>query len=293
METLPNSNPQTDWREYIEKSPLYTRIAFSGQLYFYDSFYNSLKQIEVFCPNCKRERFFDRINYLQEYDFNTSFQYGNILSLEFSCVEHCCNCIKRYYVFVERTDEQVIFTKCGEYPSLSPRVDEAILNVFPDDEDLLNKAVKCLKRGYGVGAFAYLRQVLESHIDLLISEIEKTAQEQEDTETLEKLAKLRGNGQMSKNIDLAKNALPVYLRVKGFNPLGLLYRTLSEGIHNQSDEECLKKANDIYNALTFILSTLANFSDAQNRYKDSLKSLSRKENVSAAEIEAKNRDDKK
>lgn len=292
MEALPNSNPQTDWRLYIENAPLYTRIAFSGEFSLYDDFYCSLTQIEIFCPRCGRKQFFNKQKNPQALGLEHTIGYGRILSFDFSCVEHSCDCTKSYFVYVEKKGKQIVFTKCGEYPSLNPHVDKAILKVFPDDEDLLNKAVKCLKRGYGVGAFAYLRQVLESHIGLLITEIEKMAQEQEDTETLEKLAKLRGNGQMSKNIDLAKNALPVYLRVKGFNPLGLLYRTLSEGIHNQSDEECLKKANDIYNALTFILSTLANFSDAQNRYKDSLKSLSRKENVSAAENEAKNRDDK-
>lgn len=294
MDNLSNSSPVPNSRFFIETFPLYLSAVFPDMDNICSLFYVPIRQIEIFCPNCKKKQLFNRKCYLGEEErLNRDIKYGDIFSLEFSCVEHICKCQKNYYIHVERKNDQIVFTKCGEYPSLSPCVDEAISKVFPDDEDLLEKAVRCLKDGLGVGAYAYLRQVLESHIGLLITEIEKMAQEQEDTETLEKLAKLRGNGQMSKNIDLAKNALPVYLRVKGFNPLGLLYRTLSEGIHNQSDEECLKKANDIYNALTFILSTLANFSDAQNRYKDSLKSLSRKENVSAAEIESKNRDDKK
>ena len=275
MNKLPNSNPQTDWRPYIEKSPLYARIAFPGNLYFYDCFYGSLNQIEAFCPNCKRERFFDRINCLPESIFNNSFQFGTVLSLEFSCVEHYCKCKKRYFVYFEKIDDQIIFTKSGEYPSLSPRVDEAILNVFPDDADLLKKAVCCLKDGFGVGAFAYLRQVLENRIDVIISEIRKNAEEQGDTEAIKKLNELSDTSPESEKIKIAKDALPANLQSRGHNPLGLLYKTLSEGIHGLSDSECLGKANAIYGALTYILKTLAENSASRKEYEASLKFLSK------------------
>lgn len=275
---------------FLETAPLYTSIEFEGKsIPNFDNLEEAISELSYYCPQCKEIRLFHtRIEskflaaqrgMSPPYALPTGY-----LCYSLYCSKNGCGLNKRVYLYYERKEyndksegaiSHVALTKCGEYPSMPPRVDEAILKVFPNDAELLKKAVCCLKDGFGVGAFAYLRQVLESHIDLLITEIEKIAQEQEDTDTLEKLAKLRGNGQMSKNIDLAKNALPVYLRVKGFNPLGLLYKTLSEGIHNQSDKECLKKANDIYNALTFILSTLASFSDARNKYKDSLKSLSK------------------
>jgi len=284
-------------KRFLETDPLYTTIGFEGQnIPEFKDLETTIPELSGYCPKCNDNRLF----HVDERNRFVSLSQPHVpatnliprpvnptegfLTFAFHCYKNGCGLKKRifvYYTHNGHVDEaggyfsHITLTKCGEYPSLSPCVDEAISKVFPDDKDLLEKAVRCLKDGLGVGAYAYFRQVLESHIDLLITEIEKIAQEQEDTDTLEKLAKLRGNGQMSKNIDLAKNALPVYLRVKGFNPLGLLYKTLSEGIHNQSDEECLKKANDIYNALTFILSTLASFSDARNKYKDSLKSLSK------------------
>ena len=98
---------------------------------------------------------------------------------------------------------------------------------------------------------------------------------------------------MSKNIEVAKDALPFYLRIDGVNPLGLLYKTLSEAIHNKSDKECLDKARDTFFALTFIINTLATVSANRKQYQASLKSLSKKENASAAETEVKNKDDKK
>ena len=114
-----------------------------------------------------------------------------------------------YYTFEELVDEMggslshVTLTKCGEYPSMPPRVDEAILKVFPNDAELLKKAVCCLKDGFGVGAFAYLRQVLEDRIDVFIAEIRKNATEQGDTQVLQELNKLHAGSPASDKIKIA------------------------------------------------------------------------------------------
>ena len=293
MDNLSNSSPVPNSRFFIETFPLYLSAVFPDMDNICSLFYVPIRQIEIFCPNCKKKQLFNRECYLGEEErLNRDIKYGNIFSLEFSCVEHICKCQKNYYIHVERKNDQIVFTKCGEYPSLSPRVDQAILDVFPDDADLLRKAAICLNEGFGIGAYAYLRQVLESHIYLLLDEIKTTAQEQGDTETVKKLSDLRPNSPMSKNIEVAKDALPFYLRIDGVNPLGLLYKTLSEAIHNKSDKECLDKARDTFFALTFIINTLATVSANRKQYQASLKSLSKKENASAAETEVKNKDDK-
>lgn len=49
----------------------------------------------------------------------------------------------------------------------------------------------------------------------------------------------------SKKIALVKDLLPPILSANGFNPLGTLYKILSEGIHNKSDDECVDIANSI------------------------------------------------
>ena len=186
-----------------------------------------------------------------------------------------------YYTYEEFVDKMgspishITLTKCGEYPSMPPRVDEAILDAFPDDAELLKKAVCCLKDGFGVGAFAYLRQVLEDRIDVFIAEIRKNATEQGDTKALQELNKLHAGSPASDKIKIAKDALPASLQVKGHNPLGLLYGNLSEGIHGLSDRECLGKANAIYGALTFILKTLAENSASRKQFISDLNSLSK------------------
>ena len=275
MNKLPNSNPQTDWRDYIEKSPLYVPIAFALTSHFFKLFYSSLKQIEAYCPKCQKTQLFDRINIDYSWEISIVFPINQILVFDFTCVEHTCKCPKSIFVNVEQTDDQFIFTKCGEYPSMPPRIDEVILKVFPKEAELLRKAVYCLNDGFGVGAFAYLRQALEDRIDVFIAEIRKYAEEQGDEGIKQELDKLHGKSKMSDMIEVAKKALPASLQTEGYNPLGLLYQTLSDGVHGLSDQECLGKANAIYDALTYILHKLAEDSTSRKKYVDALKSLSK------------------
>ncbi len=51
--------------------------------------------------------------------------------------------------------------------------------------------------------------------------------------------------QFVKAIEAVKHGLPEVLFIDGQNPLALLHDALSEGLHAQSDEECLELATDI------------------------------------------------
>ena len=44
---------------------------------------------------------------------------------------------------------------------------------------------------------------------------------------------------------MVKESLPESLLVDGHNPFKLLHKALSIGLHNQSDEECLKIAHNV------------------------------------------------
>lgn len=56
--------------------------------------------------------------------------------------------------------------------------------------------------------------------------------------------------QFSKSIQLAKDSIPESLLIDGHNPLLLLHRALSVGLHNLTDEECLGRARSIRLVLT-------------------------------------------
>lgn len=278
-------------RDFLQTSPLHHSITFEDRtIATYDNIKKAVTELSLFCPNCKRERLFHSPKiedrpisfgqhtpiYLPQSDF---------IELSLFCSKDDCKLNKKIWLHYScatnlqeenNTPPQVTLTKCGEWPTISPRIDVAIQRTFPDSADLLKKGVVCLNEGYGVGAFAYFRQVLEPQIDLLLQEVEIFATATNDTAVMEKITALRKESPMSDKIAIAKDALPAILQVDGVNPLGTIYGCLSEDIHQGTDEECLQKAQDIYSSLSFILQTLANFKKSRNEYAESLKSLQRR-----------------
>ena len=277
---------------FLETAPLYSTIAFEGNyIPNYSKFDDVVSELSFYCPKCKTDQLFhsnsreDCVSLqFRDYDYIPPNPPNGFLDFSLYCSKNDCRLNKKifvYYTHEELVDKSsgtishVTLTKCGEYPSLAPRVDEVILKVFPKDAELLKKAVHCLKDGFGVGAFAYLRQALDDRIDIFLAEIRKNAEVQGDTKALQELNQLHEKSKVADKIEIAKKALPAGLQMEGHNPLGLLYKTLSDGIHGLSDTECLGKANAIYGALTYILKTLAENSASRKEYEESLKSLSK------------------
>lgn len=62
------------------------------------------------------------------------------------------------------------------------------------------------------------------------------------TETLEQA---KAENQFSKAVEMVKDAIPQALLIKGHNPMTLLYKALSEGVHELTDDQCLERAEAI------------------------------------------------
>jgi hypothetical protein len=67
----------------------------------------------------------------------------------------------------------------------------------------------------------------------------------------------RKETQFSKAIETIKPGVPQALLIDGHNPLTLLHNALSEGMHAQTDEECLELATSIRIVLTDLVERLA------------------------------------
>jgi hypothetical protein len=105
--------------------------------------------------------------------------------------------------------------------------------------------------GFGIGAFAYYRRVVENQKGRIIQEIAKaSAKLGASPEMLAELAKAEKETQFTKAIDQVKTGIPPALLIDGHNPLTLLHTALSEGLHDQKDEECLEIAREIRVVLT-------------------------------------------
>jgi hypothetical protein len=160
---------------------------------------------------------------------------------------------KTYALQYQPDEEGALFSlvKVGEWPPFGPRLPSKLISLIRDDRELFQKGRRAENQGMGIGAFAYYRRVVESQKNALIDQIVKVANDIGGMqEIVEELGRAKKEKQFSKAVEKMKHGIPESLLIKGHNPLLLLHNALSEGLHSNTDKECLKYATDIRLVLT-------------------------------------------
>lgn len=149
--------------------------------------------------------------------------------------------------------------KFGEHPSFGPPTPARVITLIGAERDYYLKGRRSENQGLGIAAFAYYRRVIENQKDKILNEIirvsKKLGAEQEILDDLEKAKK---ETQFSKAVSEVKHGIPQTLLINGHNPLTLLHSALSEGLHAQTDEQCLELATSIRVVLTDLVERIAN-----------------------------------
>jgi len=205
------------------------------------------------CDNdtCKGVRYFthsafpyfdDNISVEESYPFERS------LSIEYNC-RNCQQSLKTFFLIVypiDGGDGTADVIKVGEYPFYGPSLPSKLISILGPDRDLFLKGRKCESMNLGIASFTYYRRVVENQknriIDIIISVLQKT---NADSETIEKIKQAKKEVQFTKSINSIKNLLPKQLFINNHNPLILLHKALSVGVHNLDDKECLEYAHSI------------------------------------------------
>ena len=138
-------------------------------------------------------------------------------------------------------------TKYGEMPSFGPVTPPRLLGLFGDDKDIFLKGRRCESQGLGIGAYSYYRRVVENHKDQIFDEIIKVAKKVSlPADKIEMLEAAKKKSQFSEAVDDLKPAIPEGLLIDGqHNPLSLLHKALSIGLHELDDTKCLEYAQNI------------------------------------------------
>lgn len=132
--------------------------------------------------------------------------------------------------------------KIGQYPAMieieqfaNRKYQKALKSKYKD----YNRAIGLYQHEIGVGAMIYLRRIFE---DIVFQEFNK---EKDNLKLSEKEFIIMP---MDKKIDLLKHNLPAYLIQNQ-----KIYGILSKGVHQLSEEECLKYFNPVRVGLDLIL----------------------------------------
>ncbi|MEM9861014.1 MAG: hypothetical protein AAF938_05320 [Myxococcota bacterium] len=163
--------------------------------------------------------------------------------------------------------------KFGEIPHFGEPLPTRVYRLVGSDRELLMRGYRCEKQGLGVGAFAYYRRIVEGNKDRFIDEMMRVAEAQDATHPiLAQLERAKRQRQLSAAIESIKAALPESLQIEGRNPLLLLHRAASIGLHGLSDEECLAYARET----RLVLSEFARKIEVARRDKRQLKEAVRR-----------------
>jgi hypothetical protein len=255
-------------KEFLETAPLYSWKEFKKPNVNRGSLW--INEIDSFCETCNQMRPFQYIGArgagsgmaVKALSTGTSY-------FEFSCAS-CRGNQHEYLVEQIVNDETIKIQKYGERPRKKLERDPLLQNFFSYDSECYEKAVVCISNGYGIAAFAYMRRIIERNIHELLSLIQEDVEGTEkDSPILTKLAELKTESPMSEKISIANQALPEYLIPSGLNPLGRLYKVLSEGVHKYDDAECLERARDIQACIKYLISELV----ARKKNSESFKNL--------------------
>jgi hypothetical protein len=165
-------------------------------------------------------------------------------------------------------------TKAGQWPSIRPEIDRCLETALGEvSAGLYKKGLTAEAHNFGIGAFAYYRRVAESTTQKLLQNLRTYAQGNGATEVLAALDSVQNETQEAKRINAVKDLLPPALRPDGMNPLGTIYQALSGGLHEQSDEDCLEKAQGLRTALEFLVTTLETQKAGADRYVTAMRGL--------------------
>jgi hypothetical protein len=216
-------------------------------------------QIEAYCDSekCGGIRYFD----CEDTYSSLSHEEITIVGLHYRC-RHCLEGYKWFSLLTLKTKDGCsgYAIKLGEWPQFGEPVPPRLISLIEPDRELFLKGKDSEDQGFGIGAFAYYRRVVENQWQRLIDEIIKVLTNlKKPTERIENFKKAKSETQFEKAVTSIKDEIPESLLIAGqHNPLVLLHKVTSVDAHKLSDNECLIRAKSIRLILCELSERLAN-----------------------------------
>jgi hypothetical protein len=258
--------------QFLETFPLYKKFP-----YKFDGYIQQIPKapIHMYCRTCHSEQTYIMNNeYIELYNRDLAEPDGKIFRLRYFC-SACEHDLREF--LIKFSGDYII--KVGQEPPWEISVDKALLKVMGDYSDYYKKGLVCESQGYGIGAYAYYRRIVEGIMDELLDSITSLIDPKELGVYKLALEKTKETKVAQEKIELVKDLLPASLRPDGMNPLGLLHDKLSEGLHAESDETCLEIAGGLRDILKFLSNEIIRHRESQKQFTESMrKVLEKKKN---------------
>lgn len=228
-------------REFLENWPLYREASLSES-------WDLPATISRDCPTCKKETTWT----LRAKDY-----LGSNFSFSPQILDYRCELCKAHHVVFLLSHRNQRLMKVGQFPPLSTKIPKNIETRLGPSSELYWKALVCRNQGFGVGALAYFRRVVEEKTNELIDVVAELAEAHGIGQAdVEKLRSAKNEKTYDQKIRVAAPVVPKSLMPDGVNPLATLYSLLSEGLHARTEEECLQIVDDMRDVFEHVFGTL-------------------------------------
>jgi hypothetical protein len=163
------------------------------------------------------------------------------------------------------------FMKIGQSELPAPRMSRDVARLLGDEAQYYKKALACLGEGFGLGACAYLRRIIENRTNALLDRIADVVAADGDEATKARIDGAMKSPYASDRLKVAAEVLPSWLRPGGANPLAILFGAFSDELHSGTrEEDALTRAQDLCKAFEFLVTRMTeHLADAQ-RFRESV-----------------------
>jgi hypothetical protein len=229
-------------------------------------------EIKLFCDDdaCNGVRFFSssQVPILKPDELSEHF-------ITFRC-RNCARTTKRFAFFavLYKDGKNGTLFKLGEYPPFGPPTPSRVTSLVGSEREYFFKGRRSESQGLGIAAFAYYRRVVENKKTEIIEEILRVARKvAASPDVIGDLEAAKVETQFSTAIEKVKHGVPESLQINGQNPLRLLHSALSEGLHAQTDAQCLELAQSIRVVLTELVERIAGALKDEKELNDAVSRL--------------------
>jgi ribosomal protein L44E len=201
-------------------------------------------------------------------------------NLEFVCLK--CKSYRVYFTLLmdyevstknQDDDSKGLTTvqKTGQYPPQESAIDKDVEKwLSKADKDLYRKGLRSEVNGFGIGAFGYFRRIVENNIEKLLDQVANTS---DDAELIKAVNETKKQHNAEDRLNMVKDHAPGSYSHKEQNVFKILYSALSEGLHKETDEECLDSATSVRICLDFIIKRVRRATEEQKSLEASITKL--------------------
>jgi hypothetical protein len=273
--------------KFLQEAPLYKKYPYQApeNLGTFDAEFDV--RIKMFCTVCRTDHTFVRcgaqndqipirkLDGVKDRDPHAPISPNGSINVGWFL---CANCRQFGYGFmVHVSDDGQKIEKVDQFPPWSIEPDAYVKEAVGDHLEHYKRGLICESQGYGIGAYAYYRRIVEWVIDGLLDDIGKMMDGMPDhDEYVSKLTEVKGDHQASNKIDVVKELLPAVLRPGGVNPLALIYDALSQGIHCESDDDCLELGRLLRESLVFLQETVTRHRKGATEFLANIEAIKKK-----------------